>query len=186
MKSSPPTILLSTVGVSGGHGRFVGGDDFMGGAVLANGGGVNPDDAMAEAADLIELMGDEDDGAAGAGDVTHFAHALLLKTDVADGEDFIDEENFRLEMGGDGEGQAHVHAGGVVLDGGVDEFFELGEGHDFIEFADDLRLAHAEDGAGEKGILASGQLGMKAGADFEEGADAAVDFGPAGGGAGHT
>src|SRR5260370_15874115 len=98
MKSSPPTILLSTVGVSGGHGRFVGGDDFMGGAVLANGGGVNPDDAMAEAADLIELMGDEDDGAAGACDVTHFAHALLLKTDVADGEDFIHSGNFPLEL----------------------------------------------------------------------------------------
>src|SRR5258708_10262862 len=87
-------------------------------------------------------------------------------------------------MGGDGEGEADVHAGGVVLDGGVNEFFEFGEGHDFIEFADDFRFAHAEDGAGEKRVLPAGELGMKAGADFEERADAAVDFGPAGGGAG--
>ena len=52
----------------------------MGGAVLADGGGVNPDDAMAEAANLVELVADENDGAAGACDVTHFAKAFLLES----------------------------------------------------------------------------------------------------------
>src|SRR5260370_39494510 len=156
----------------------------MGGTVLANGGGINPHDAVTKATNLVELMGDQDDGAAGAGNVAHLAQALFLEIDVADGEDFIVEENLRLVVGGAGEGEADVHAGGVRLDGGVNEFFEFGEGHDFIEFADDFRLAHAEDGAGEEGILASGQLGMEAGADFEEGADPAVNLRPAGGGAG--
>src|SRR6266404_2967211 len=141
---------------------------------------------MAEAANLVELMGDEDDGATGAGDVAHFTEAFLLEIDVADGEDFIDEENFRLEMGGDSKGEADVHAGGVVLDGRVDEFFEFGEGHDFIEFAGDFGFAHAEDGAGEESVFAAGEFGMEAGADFEEGADAAMNFGPAGSGAGDT
>jgi len=50
---------------------------------------------VAEAANLIELMRDEDDGAAGAGDIAHFAEAFFLEVDVADGEDFIDEEDFR-------------------------------------------------------------------------------------------
>src|SRR6266700_8348321 len=95
--------------VAAGHGGFVGGDDFVSGAVLSDGGGVDPDDAVAEAADLIELMADQDDGAAGAGHVSHFAQALLLEIDVADGEDFIDEENLRLQVRGDGEGQADVH-----------------------------------------------------------------------------
>src|SRR5207245_4603541 len=128
-------------------------------------------------------MGDEDDGAAGAGDVAHVAETLFLEVDVTDGEDFVDEEDFRLEMGGDGEGQADVHAGGVVLDGRVNEFFELGEGDDFVEFAGDFAAGHPQDGAGEKRVLAAGKLGMEAGADFEERADAAVNLGPALGGA---
>src|SRR2546430_3402763 len=37
-----------------------------------------------------------------------------------------------------------------VLYGGVNEFFEFGEGHDFIELALDFALAHAEDGADRK------------------------------------
>src|SRR2546430_13383382 len=89
-------------------------------------------------------MGDEDNGAAGAGDVAHSAEAFFLKVDVADGEDFVDEEDFRLEMGGNGESQADVHAGGVVLDGSVNEFFEFGEGDDFVELAGDFGFGHAE------------------------------------------
>src|SRR5437660_11696241 len=118
----------------------------MGGAVLAYAAVVNPQDALAEAANLVELMGDEDNGAAGAGDVAHSAEAFFLKVDVADGEDFVDEEDFRLEMGGDGESQADVHAGGVVLDGSVNEFFEFGEGHDFGDLAADFGFRHADNG----------------------------------------
>ncbi len=81
-------------------------------------------------------------------------------------------------MGGDGEGQADVHAGRVVLDGGVNEFFELREGHDFVEFLRDFAAGHAEDGAGKEGVFADGELGMEAGADFEERADAPVNLRP--------
>ena len=70
-----------------------------------------------------------------------------------------------------------------MLDGRVNEFFEFGEGHDFVELAGDFGFGHAENGAGEEGVFAAGELGMEAGADFEERADAAVDFGPAFGGA---
>src|SRR5690242_8710976 len=176
-------MLLRAVGIAAGHGGFVGGDNFVGGPVLANMAVVDPHDAVAEAANLIELMGDQHDGAAGAGDIAHLAKALFLEIDVADGEDFVDEEDFWLEVRGNGESQADVHAGRVVLNGGVDELFEFGEGHDFVELAGDFRFGHAENGAGEKRVFAPGQLGMEAGADFEERADAAVDFRPAFGGA---
>ena len=84
-------------------------------------------------------------------------------------------------MGGDGEGQTYVHAGGVVFDGRVDELFKFGEGDDFVEFAADLALAHAEDRAGKEGVFATSQLGMKASADFKERSNAAADFRPAAG-----
>ena len=78
-------------------------------------------------------------------------------------------------MGGDGEGQAHVHAAGVALDRRVEKALDLGEGDDFVELAADLGAAHAEDGAVEEDVFAAGQLRMKAGADFEQAADAAVE-----------
>src|ERR1700674_2835185 len=175
-----------TVTVSAGHGSFVGADDFVCGACAASLSIVDPHDALAESANLIELVRDEDDGAARAGNVAHLAEAFFLEVDVADGEDFINEKDFGFEMGGDGEGEAHVHAGGVVLDLRVDEFFEFGESDNFVELAFDLALAHAEDGTGEKRVLAAGQLRMEPGADFEKANDAAVDFRPAGGGARDT
>src|ERR1700687_5705016 len=101
-----PFPRLRGLAVPARHRGFVPGDDFVGRPVLANGAIIDPHHAMAQAADLIELVGDKHDGAAGAGHVTHFAEAFFLEVDVADGEDFIDEENFRLEMGGDGEGEA--------------------------------------------------------------------------------
>ena len=163
------------------HGSLVGVDNRFRRAVLPDGGGLNPDHAMAKAANLIKLMADEDYCATGAGDVAHFAQAFFLEVDVADSKDFIDEEDFRLEMGGDGEGQADVHAGGVVLDGSVNEFFKLGEGDDFVEFAVDFALAHAEDSAGEEGVFAAGELAVEAGADFEEATNASMNLRPSGG-----
>src|ERR1044071_2527731 len=79
-------------------------------------------------------------------------------------------------MYGDREGETHVHAAGVPLDGRVDEFFDLGEGDDLVEVGLDLGLAHAEDGAVEEDVLAAGQFGVEAGADFEERADSAAYF----------
>src|SRR5258708_23997026 len=144
-------------------------------AVHTNLARVNPNPAVGETANLIELMRDEDHCASCAGDIAHLAEAFFLEIHVADGQDFIDEENLRLEVSSDSKGQADIHAGGVVLYGGVNEFFELGEGHDFIELALDLALAHAEDCAGEKRVFAAGQLGLKAGYDSEKRAAATVN-----------
>src|SRR5215472_3310926 len=105
-------LAVMTILFAAGHGGFVGGGDLVSGAVLADLAAVDPDDALAETANLVELVGNEDDGAAGAGDVAHSAETFFLEVYIANREYFIDEEDFRLEMGGDGKGQAHVHAGG--------------------------------------------------------------------------
>src|SRR5437879_13600216 len=87
-------------------------------------------------------------------------------------------------MRGHGKSETDVHPGGVVLHGRVHEFFELGEGHDFIELALDFALAHAEDGAGEKRVFVAGELGRKAVADFRKRAAAAGILRPTRGGRG--
>src|SRR5438309_883961 len=82
-------------------------------------------------------------------------------------------------MRGHCESQPHEHARGVVLYGRVDEFFKLGERHDLIELSGDFRSAHAKDGAGKKSVFAARQLLVKTGTDFEQRADASVNFRPA-------
>ena len=42
-----------------------------------------------------------------------------------------------------GEGEAHVHARGIVLYRGVQELLHLGERHNFVEFALDIAAGHA-------------------------------------------
>ena len=82
------------------------------------------------------------------------------------------------------EGQAHLHAAAVVLQGSIEEAFHFGEGYDLVELPADFCGAHAEDGAAHEHIFASGELGVETGADFEKAADAAVKLGVSFGGAG--
>ena len=53
--------------------------------------------------------------------VLHLPEALALERRVADRQDLVDEQDLGLEVRGHGEGQAHVHAGGVALDRRVEE-----------------------------------------------------------------
>src|ERR1700693_395083 len=168
--------------IAGTHGGFVGANYFGGGACLAEDAVVYPDGAVAEAADLVELVADQDDGTAGVGHFAHFAQTLFLELDIADGEHFIDEQDFRLEVGGDSKGEADIHAAGVVFDGSVDEILEFGESDDFVEFAGDFPLAHAKNGAAKICVFAAGQFRVKAGAYFQQASHAAMNFGPACGG----
>ena len=114
------------------------------------------------------IVADKQHGAALVGNLVHFSQALLLKCRIADGQHFVDDEDFGLEVGGDGEGEADVHAAGVKLHGGIDEFLDFGEGDDFVEFPGDFGAFHAEDRAVEEDVFAAGQFAVKAGADFEE------------------
>ena len=66
------------------------------------------------------------------------------------------------------------------LTGRIEKLLDFGESDDFVELPFDFAAAHAEDGAVEKNIFPAGQFGMKTGADFEQAADAAADFDPAG------
>ena len=73
--------------------------------------------------------------------VAHLAQALLLERRVADRQHLVHQQDLRLQVRGDGEGQPHVHAARVALDRRVEELLDLGEGDDLVELARDLGAA---------------------------------------------
>jgi hypothetical protein len=52
----------------------------------------------------------------------HFGKTFGLKFGVADGKDFVDDENLGVDMDSNGESQTHVHAGGIMFDRLIDKF----------------------------------------------------------------
>ena len=85
------------------------------------------------------------DRAARLAEILHPAEAAALELGVADGEHLVDEQDLRLEVRRDGEGEPHVHAARVALHRRVDELLDLGELDDLVELARDLAPLHAED-----------------------------------------
>ena len=105
--------------------------------------------------------------------ILHLAYRFLLEFGIADGEDFIDDEDLGLEEGGYGEAEADGHAAGEALDGGVDVFFDTSKVDDLIELGGDLFAGHAHNAAIHVDVLAGGHLGVEASADFQKTGDAA-------------
>src|SRR5436190_20691693 len=83
------------------------------------------DRALCQAGDCLYVMAYEQDGAPGIGHALHLAEAFLLKHHVANGQNLVDDEDLRLEMGSNGKGEPYVHAGAVALDRRVEELIDL-------------------------------------------------------------
>jgi hypothetical protein len=120
-------------------------------------------------------VGDEDDRAAALLELEDLAEALALERLVADGEDLVEQQHVCVEVRRDREAEAHVHAGGIGPDRPVDRILELREGDDLVEALADLRAPEAVDRAVEEDVLAAAEVGVEAGAELQERADAAAD-----------
>src|SRR5205823_493536 len=88
----------------------------------------------------------------------------------------IDQKNLRLKMRCDRESKPHIHSARITLHRSIEEFFDLGEGDDLIEFFLNFGACHSEDRAVEKNIFPAGQLRMKTGSNFKKSADPAVNI----------
>src|SRR5262249_5266569 len=87
---------------------------------------------------------------------------------IPDRQYLIDDENLRLQMRCNCKGQPHIHPAAVMFDRRIKEFFYFGESDYLIKFISDFALAHAQDGAIERDVLAAGQLGMEPCDDSEK------------------
>ena len=75
----------------------------------------------AEGSHRLHVVTDKQHRPTLSGDALHLTETLLLERRVTDREHFVDDQDLRLEVGGDGERKSHVHAARVALDGSVQE-----------------------------------------------------------------
>ena len=86
-------------------------EDFGSRAGFADETAVQPKAGAAERANRRHVVADKQDRPALARHILHLAEAFLLELSVANGEDIVDDEDFRLKVGGHSESQAHIHPG---------------------------------------------------------------------------
>ena len=120
-------------------------------------------------------MADEQQGLAAFLEVADAVEALELEGQVAHGEDFVHEQDVGIDLDGDGEAEADVHAAGVVLDGHVDEVAQFGEIDDAVEFFPHVLARDAQQRGVEIDVFAAAELGMEARAELEQRGNAALD-----------
>ena len=121
-----------------------------------------------------QIVADEQNGHALALHLQDAVEAFGLEVLVADGQNLIDDQDLGAHVDGDGEAQAHVHARRIMLDRHIDVIAQFGEVQDVVKKALGLLAAEAQHRGIEIDILAPGEVGVEARAQFQQGADAAM------------
>ena len=88
---------------------------------------------------------------------------------VAHREHLVDEQDVGVDLDHHREGQAHVHARGVVLELEVDELLELGELDDALDAGPGLGGRQPEHDRVHHDVVARGEVGVEADAQLDEG-----------------
>ena len=156
-----------------GHVGEVGVHDPLGVADVGLAAVPQPHRLVAHLLDEAEAVGHEHDRLPPPVELADLVQALAGEGLVAHGQDLVDEEHVGVDVDRDREAQAHVHPRRVRLDGGVDELAQLGEIDDLVEALVHLPPGEAEHDPVDGHVLAAADLGMEAGAQLDEGGDAA-------------
>src|SRR5262249_10449242 len=149
-------------------------DDLRRNAGAAGRSVLEPRRGVAQVANGLERVRDDDDRLSGGAEVVELLETPSLELGVADRQDLVDQEDVGIDVDRDREPQAHVHARRVVLHRCVTEVLETGEVNDLVEPLVELLLGHTEDRAVQENVLPTGELGMEAGSELEQGRDLAV------------
>ena len=152
------------------------GDHALGVAFALRDALVEPVRFVAELLDQVERVRDEQDRLVAAAEFRELVETLVGESLVADRQHFVHQQHFGIDMDRNRESQAHIHARRVGLDRRVDEILHLRKLDDLVEAVLDLFLAEAKHDAVDEDVLAAGDLGVKAGAQFDQRRDAAIDL----------
>ena len=121
-------------------------------------------DAVADRLHVADRVRDEQDGDAARAQLVDLAHAALPEVDVADRQRFVHQQDLRIDIDRDREGQPHHHAARIGLHRLIDEVADLGEGRDILVALVDLPRGQPENRAVQVDVVAAGEFRVEAGA----------------------
>ena len=98
----------------------------------------------------------------------------MLEVGIAHRQRFVDDQDVRAPGGGDTERQAHLHAAGIGAYRLVDGLADFGEALDLGHQGFDFLHLHAQQLTGHERVLATGEVRMKAHAQFQQRGNAAL------------
>lgn len=152
----------------------VGFSDFFGGAGNGDFALFEHDGTVTEAQDVIHGVSDEDDGllTVEGGEIII---TFFLEGGVADGKDFIEDEDIAFGTDSDRESEANLHTGRIIFELLVHEIFELGEFDDVVIHGGDFGIAEAKHGAIQVDVFAAGEFHIETDAKFDKGDEVAID-----------
>ena len=127
--------------------------------------------------DHRHVVADEQHGATVMDHVMHLGDALVLETDVANGQYLIGNQYVRAQMHRDSKSEADIHAARIVLHRRVDERTHLGKIDDLVKTRGYFGTAHSQEGTVEKDVVPAAEIGMEAGADLKQSADSPAHLG---------
>ena len=130
--------------------------------------------AVTEALHGGHVVRHEEDGLSLLAHAKERVEALLLEGRIAHGQDLVHQKDVGVHVDHHREGQPHVHARRVVLELEVHELLELGEPHHVLEPLARLARGEAQHDSVEHHVVASGQLGVEADPELDEGRHPAV------------
>src|SRR5207249_6763431 len=129
---------------------------------------------ITQTTDCLHVVAHEQHRAAFAPrDFPHLSQAFLLKLGVTDSENFVNNQNFRVQMCSNSERQADIHSRRVAFYRSVDVSLDSGKIDNLVELAPYLRFRHSKNCAVKENVFPAGQLGMKPSSDFQQARDAA-------------
>ena len=137
---------------------------------------VEPEAAVADCFDVADGVRDKEDSDSFGPEFVDFSHAPLAEIDVSNGEGFVDQKDFGIDMDGHSEGQADGHSCGICFYRLVDKGPNFGKSFDFLVTLVNLFGRETENGRVEIHIVAPGEFGVESGPQFQQGGDASVNF----------
>ena len=136
---------------------------------------VDPDGALAQLLDLIDVVADKQQRCAAGEHLLHPLVALLLEHKVTDGQNLVAGQNVGPDLCRNREAQPRDHAAGIVFYRHIDKIPQFGKVDDVLEVLLHVGAVMAEHRTVQKDVLPRGQVQVKARAQLDQGRDLAVD-----------
>jgi len=119
-------------------------------------------------------VGDKQNRDPAAAQLVNLAHTALAEIDIAYSKRLVYQQYLGIYVNRNGERKSHEHAARVGFHRLVDELTDLGEPHDVLVFTVHLAPGETDNGSVQVDVVASRELRVEPGTEFEQGGYAAV------------